>query len=175
MIAADAWVSYGLGGTTFDPASGEQQLVARLKAIGVNVHSSPYQWSDIQTIVNEILVASKTNKIFVGGDSLGANEAPAIAAALVGKTWIDYLFGFQRSQYGVQVAVPRNVFVADSIYNPAWVETVGLGDDPWTLAPENDTTKLKNIPIYAAHPDDFGVAQDLVFNHIKAIIAGSNS
>ena len=127
---AYAWVSYGLGGTVFDPASGELQLVGRLKEIGVHTGSSPYQWSDIQTIVDEILKAPKDAKIIVGGDSLGANEAPQIAQALLGHRTIDYLFGFQRSEYGVQVDVPKNVLVATSIWNPSWIETMGLGDDP---------------------------------------------
>lgn len=169
MSAVYAFISFGLYGAAMDPASGEVQLVARCKAIGVNVMGSPYQWSDIQLIVDQIMGLSLGVKIAVGGDSLGANEAPAIAQALVGKRDIDLLFGFQRSEYGVQVPVPHNVIKAINVYNPIWIETGGLGDDPWTLAPGNTRTKLITTPIEAAHPDDFGVAQDIVFNQIKAL------
>ena len=164
-----AFISFGLGGAVFDPATGETALVARLKAIGINTMDSPYQWSDIQTIVDQIMALPRNANVVVGGDSLGANEAPAIAQALVGRRTIDYLFGFQRSQYGDQVAVPSSALVADSIYDPLWIETFGLGDDPWTLADGNKTTRLTNIPIQAAHPDDYGEAQDIVFQKIKAI------
>ena len=171
VTPAYAWISYGLGGAAIDPASGEQQLVARLKAIGVHCSNSPYSWNDLQTIVDQILAAPHGIKLIVGGDSLGANEAPAIAKAVQGKRNIDFLFGFQRSQWGVeQCGVPSNVVEALSIYNPIWIETLGLGDDPWTLEAGNDTTKLTNVPMEAAHPDDFGAAQDMVFDRIKAII-----
>jgi len=171
MTQVRVWASYGLGGVAFDPASGERQLVARCKAAGFNPMGSPYQWSNIQTIVNEILLTPKTVKIAVGGDSLGANEAPAIAAALVGKRDIDLLFGFQRSEYGEQVAVPANVIKAVNVYNPVWIETMGLGDDPWTRFPGNTRTLLRTIPLEVAHPDDWGQAQDIVFSYIKALAA----
>lgn len=164
------FVSYGLGGVVFDPPNGERLLISRLKAIGASTQRSPYQWSDVQTIVDAILAAPKDAIICVGGDSLGANEAPAIAQALRGKRTIHYLFGFQRSQYGVQVDVPDNVLVADSIFDPNWFDTFGLGDDPWRLAAGNKRTNLRNIAIRAMHPDDYGEAQDLVFDRIKSLI-----
>src|SRR5580704_818193 len=132
MTAVRAWVSFGLGGAAIDPVTGESALVARLKAIGVDTRQSPYAWSDIQAIADDILATPEGVKIAVGGDSLGANEAPAIAQAVRAKKGLDLLFGFQRSQYGVQVAVPRNVIKAVNVFNPVWIETAGLGDDPWT-------------------------------------------
>lgn len=165
------WASYGLGGTTFDPLSGERQLVARCKAAGFDVRGSPYQWNDIQAIVDDILRTPEDIKKAVGGDSLGANEAPAIAAALAGKRDIDLLFGFQRSQYGVQVDITPNVIKAVNVYNPVWIETLGLGDDPWTRAAGNTRTILRTIPLEVAHPDDWGQAQDIAFSYIKALAA----
>jgi hypothetical protein len=107
-----------------------------------------------------------------GGDSLGANEAPAIAAYLA-KLKIDFLFGFQRSIWGgEQCGVPKNVVTATSIYNPGIIgaiRTLGMGADPWTLAPGNTVTRLENIPIYASHPDDAGLAQNICFNRIAQL------
>jgi hypothetical protein len=168
IVQVRAWISFGMGGQSFDPASGETYLVARLKAIGVDTRNSPYQWSDIYTIIDDVKKTPKGIKVAIGGDSLGANEAPAIAVG-VGNFPIDYLFGFQRSEYGEQVAVPKNVLVAESIYNPIWIETLGLGDDPWSLADGNTTTKLTNTPMTVVHPDDWGDAQDIVYKAIKEL------
>lgn len=170
MSEVRAWISYGLGGSLWDPPSGERQLVTRCKAIGINVMSSPYYWDDFDQVISEILASPKDAKIIVGGDSLGANEAPAIAKSLTYSRHIDLLFGFQSSEYGVQVDIPPNVLKAVCVYNPIWLETIGLGDDPWRLAAGNKTTKLiPPIPIEAAHPDDFGIAQDIIFNYIKQV------
>jgi hypothetical protein len=156
-----------MGGAALDPSSGERNLVKRLRAINVNTHESPYSWDDIHTIANAAIAVPKGDKIAIGGDSLGSNEAVAIANALKGKRDIDLLFGFQRSDYGVQGTVPSNVIQAVDIYNPYWWQTLGLGNDPWTLEPGNTRTKLLSVPIAAPHPGDFGVAQDIVFNYIK--------
>ena len=164
-----AWVSFGLGGAVIDPASGEALLIQRLKAIGVDTRDSPYAWDDFNEIIADILATPHDVKIAVGGDSLGANEAPAIAQAVRQKKGIDLLFGFQRSEYGVQVVVPANVIKAVNVYNPIWIATVGLGDDPWTLEAGNTRTVIRSIPIEAAHPGDFGVAQDIVFTYIKQL------
>ncbi len=164
-----AWISFGMGGQQLDPSNGERYLVARLKAIGIDTMASPYQWSDTQLIVNQILAAKDCDKDAVGGDSLGANEAPAIAAAVVGKHDIDLLFGFQRSEYGVMVDIPSNVLKAVNVYDPVWLETQGLGDAPWKLAAGNTRTVLRTLAIEAMHPDDYGVAQDVIFNYVKAL------
>lgn len=175
MTVVHAWISYGLGGEYLDPPGGESMLVKRLIAIGVNTRASPYAYSDYQEIINEVLATKKTilpvPKFVIGGDSLGDNNALVIANALRGRADIDLLFGFQRSLYGAQLTVPDNVIEGVEIYNPYWWETFGLGDDPWALAPGNKRTKLRNVPIAAPHPGDFGVAQDIVFNYIKHLTA----
>jgi hypothetical protein len=165
-----AWISFAMGGAVLDPATGEVLLIQRLKAIGVDTRNSPYAWNAINEIIADILATPDDIKIAVGGDSLGANEAPAIAQAVRQKKGIDLLFGFQRSEYGTQVVVPANVIKAVNVYNPIWIATVGLGDDPWTLEDGNTRTVIRSIPIEAAHPGDFGVAQDIVYTYIKQLI-----
>lgn len=162
-----AFISYGMGGVAFDPPAGERQLVSRLKAIKVNTHKSPYEWSDINNIALEVGKIPIIEKIIVGGDSLGANEAPHIAKLV--KRNIDLLFGFQPSQWGEHVQIPSNVKDAWCIYNPAWAETMGLGNYPWSLEPGNHTTRLHLIPIHMPHPGDWGVAQDIIYKAIKQL------
>ena len=174
-----AFVSFGMGGANLDPTYGERYLVERLKAIGVDTLGSPYNWNNVQAIYDAVLKIPVGNIICGGGDSLGANEAPAIAAYLNGKRIIDYLFGFQRSTWGgEQCGVPANVIAADSIYNPGaigFLRTLGMGSDPWTLAAGNTKTKLRNIAINAPHPDDFGTAQDIIFAKIHALKTGTTT
>jgi lysozyme family protein len=160
-----AWISFGMGGASLDPAGGEAYLVQRCQAIGIDTRHSPYQWNDLQTIANDISLSN--TKVIVGGDSLGANSAPHIAALT--KNNIDLLFGFQPSNWGEKVLVPANVAVAVCIYNPVWFETLGMGNYPWALAEGNHRTKLIVYPIEAPHPDDIGHSQDIVFNYIKEI------
>jgi len=159
------FASYGLGGSIVEWWNdGLRELIARCRAIGIKTAASPYNWDDVDSIVRHIDGLPADAKIAVGGASLGDDEAPDIASRT--KHPIAYLFGFQCSSYGVDVGVPANVAVADNIYNPSWLQTFGLGSRKWRLAPGNTVTQLRNIPIYAPHPDDWGAAQDIVFSQI---------
>jgi|SRR6478672_13202270 len=167
------WASFGQFGQAADPVTGIRQLVARAKAIGVNVMHSPYQWFDANTIAAEVEQIKKNDpasKIIVGGASLGDNEAVEIANLLKGKCDIDLLFGFQRSRFGRQFQLPANVVKAIEIHDPN-ILTDPFGDDPWVRAAGNTRTDLRNIPIDALHPGDFGPGQDIVFNAIKVLAA----
>lgn len=164
------FISYGLGGASIETwNTGLRQLVQRCKAIGLDTMSSPYEWNDINRIIAEIYHVPSGVPVAVGGASLGDNEAPDIASHV--KRPIKYLFGFQCSVYGVDVGVPSNVEFADNIYNPSWWETFGLGYRQWHLAAGNKVTKLQNLPIHAAHPGDWGIAQDIIFSRLHKHMA----
>lgn len=164
------FISYGLGGAGVEWwANGLRLFTQRCKAIGIDTMGSPYNWNDVEAIVSEIKQAEPDAKIAVGGASLGDNEAPDIAGRV--KRPINYLFGFQCSMYGVDVGVTPNVMYADNIYNPSWIETLGLGYRQWHKAQGNGVTVLRNIPIHAPHPDDWGAAQDIIFAQVHRLIA----
>lgn len=171
MTAARAWISYGQGGAAIEVwSTGERALIKRCQAKGIDTRGSPYEWHDVPSIVRDILATPTPTKIIVGGDSLGANEATEIARQVGLKDRrIDLLFGFQRSVFGVQVPVPPCVVIAYAIYNPLGAAGGDFfGSDPWS---ENGVTRVYNIPIIAAHPDDWGQAQDLVFAQILKIVS----
>ena len=172
-----AWISYGLGGQVLDPAGGEVLLTQKIKALGVNVGSSPYLYSDVQTICDEILTTPEGSVIIVGGDSLGANNAPYIATAIRAQRGVDYLFGFQPSVWGYHSEIPPSVVTALCIYNPNWVETFGLGDYPWPLMAGNTRTKgARGRPdIYMTnsdpHPgDNDPIMHDVIISDIKVLL-----
>ena len=178
MKQAFAFVSYGMGGAALDPAGGEVALVAKIKALGVDVGASPYLYTDTQTIADAILATPAGSVIILGGDSLGANNAPFIATSIRTKRGIDYLFGFQPSLWGLHSTVPKSVVECLCIYNPNWLETFGLGDYPWPLEAGNTRTKPAGgrdsiyIPNRDSHPGDNDVAmQDIIVADIKGIIA----
>ncbi len=154
MKKAYAFVSYGLGGLILDPSAGEVLLCRKIKALGVDIGKSPYLYSDTQLIADSILAAPKDSIIILGGDSLGANNAPFIAASIRTKRGIDYLFGFQPSMWGYHSTVPKSVVEALCIYNPNWIETFGLGDYPWPVEAGNTRTKMRYIQTHDAHPGD---------------------
>lgn len=91
---------------------------------------------------------------------------------------VDLAFGFQPSDYGVHatnsnnqnyVPIPPNVVTAMCVYDPMWFDTFGFGHCPWALAPRNTATKLLTKEIRAGHPDDYGPAQDWVFEAISKL------
>ena len=163
-----AWLSMGQFGHAADPINFDR-FVARVKAEGVNVMHSPYQWSDDAQIVNEIEAAPKDAKIVVCGASLGDNEVLQIANMLAAKRNIDLACGFQRSVFGVQFKIPANIVKAMEIHCPN-IFVDPFGDDPWILADGNTTTKLRNVPIIAAHPGDFGQGADILIAAIRQVV-----
>ena len=70
----------------------------------------------------------------------------------------------------LHVPVTPNVGEAHCIYNPAVLETGGLGAYKWELAPGNHTTRLLITEHHAPHPDDWGWSQDVIFADIKRIM-----
>jgi len=173
MVAATACVMFGLGGAAFDPAGGEVVLCRKIAALGVEIAGSPYQETDRDAIIAVLTAAhAKGHKLIIGGDSLGANNAPAIAAAVRHQMGVDYIFGFQPSLYGGHNQISPNVIRARCIYNPNFFETGGLGAYKWEPMDGNARTKLAVITTTDFHPGDDDVAmQQLVLNDITRIIA----
>jgi hypothetical protein len=159
----------GQFGHAADPVN-FNHFVARVRAEGVNIMHSPYQWSDDARIAAEIEAAPADAKIVVGGASLGDDETLQIANMLSAhKRTVDLAFGFQRSVFGVQFKVPPNVLRAIEIHCPN-ILADPFGDDPWVLEEGNTVTKLKNIPIIAVHPGDFGQGADIIVAAIKQVV-----
>lgn len=164
-----AWLSMGMLGHFADPIN-FGWFVAQVKAEGVNVMHSPYQWSDDVRIAAEIEAAPTNARIVVGGASLGDNETLQIANMLVRhKRTVDLAFGFQRSVFGEQFKVPSNVLRAIEIHCPN-IFADPFGDDPWVLEDGNTVTKLKNIPIIALHPGDFGQGAAIILAAIRQVV-----
>jgi hypothetical protein len=172
MIKGVVLISYGMGGSNIETwQSGQRQLVQRCKAEGLDTFASPYNWNQVNDIVAIIDRVPVGIPIAVGGDSLGDNEAPDVAQRT--KRTIKYLFGFQKSLYGADIGVPDNVEFADNIMNPGiigFIRTLGMGSGKWwrthPRADDEQTGRLRNIPIYASHPGDWGIAQDIIFSGI---------
>ena len=164
-----AWLSMGQFGHAADPVNFDR-FVARVRAEGVNIMHSPYQWSDDARIAAEIEAAPADAKIIVGGASLGDDETLQIANMLTAhKRNVDLAFGFQRSKFGVQFKVPPNVLRAIEIHCPNLLADP-FGDDPWILEDGNIVTKLKNIPIVAVHPGDFGQGADIAVAAVRQVV-----
>jgi hypothetical protein len=187
---ADVFCLLGMWGTVTDP--GMYQLTTRLTGQGgINVHASPYRDYALQDIVNAIM-AQPEQFLAIFGSSLGANNAPDVAQDLIGHRTIDFMVGFQPSQYGTHVPIPVNVKHALCFFNPVWIITAGLGNYQWVLAPDNDgtivvqdtkgkwTTQrtgkggtfLQVIENLDLHPADFDTAlQDIALNEMQALRA----
>jgi hypothetical protein len=166
-----AWISYGQFGELADHGN-LLRLCEQVKALGVDIMRSPYQWSQTADVVRDVLAVPEADGIIGGGASLGDNEAVEEANILhdnVRHRTVDLLFGFQRSRFGRQFEVPENVVKAIEIHCPNLLLDP-FGDDPWTLKPGNTRTKLKNIPVLAQHPGDFGQGADIILAAIRDLV-----
>jgi hypothetical protein len=164
-----AWLSMGQFGRAADPIN-FGHFVTRVKMEGVDIRHSPYQWSDDARIAAEIEAAPADAKIVVCGASLGDDEVLQIANMLTAhKRTVDLAAGFQRSKFGVQFKVPPNVLRAIEVHCPN-ILMDPFGDDPWVLEDGNTTTKLKNVPVLAVHPGDFGQGADIIVAAIRIVV-----
>ena len=191
VIAA---VSYGMGGDAIDSAAssggGEDYFVARLKAKKVDTLNSVYNWDQLQQIVDDVCAARRKNpavKIVLSGDSLGDNELGDLLVAFEqAGIQIDLIAGFQGSEWGKHTSITENCKRALIIFNPNWIETMGLGDYalPLVIPPtaadiydgiwhlgNNGKTWVRYVELNVPHPGDWGQAQDLAFNEIMKLQA----
>lgn len=162
-------VVYGAGGVIFDPPAGERHMVTRLKAIGVDVGDSPYGYTNSLAIHNFLMGADWRGLI---GDSFGATFIGTYASGL---PQLDYAAGFQPSVYativreGNKIYLPSNIKYAHDIRDPWWIDTAGLGYAEWVATDPKKTTVL-TTEHRGAHPDDWGVSQDLIFDEVKRMM-----
>jgi hypothetical protein len=185
-------ISFGLGGSVVDDSAsggyGENYLIKRLRAVpNTDVMSSPYVWSAGQSRFDDIMRFPKTDKIAMVGDSLGDNALGSDLHNLEGKRAVDFIGGFQGSVWGQHTSVSSNCRRALLVFNPVWWQTAGLGDYPlpldspptvadgeslddgkWRLG-NNGNTWVRYVQIEAPHPDDWGLAQDIIFSEIKQL------
>jgi len=160
-------IIWGLGGGFFDPSSGEVAMVARCKAIGLDIGASPYHYDDGQSIYEFLKTADWRGIV---GDSFGACFGPDYAGDLA-PTKVDFLGGFQPSVYSsnIKTLADGNVITAHVIRDPDWIDTAGLGYAKW-IADNPKTTRLLETDHRGAHPDDWGYSQDLMFAEIKQLM-----
>jgi len=111
------------------------------------------------------------------GDSLGAGASALYAGDLTDGN-VDFVGGFQPSAWDPigqgpvsdrTILVAANVLVAHCIWDPAFIDTGGLGNAHYVL-PAGSKTKLTTTEHHGPHPDDWGYAQDLMFAHVMTCV-----
>lgn len=156
-------VVFGLGGGWLDPKGGEVYLLERYKSIGLVVPAAPFDYADSTGIYDFLKDADWRG---LTGDSAGASFAGQYANSLA-PTKLDYLAGFQPSAdmgLGATITIPNNVVYAHCVRDPYWIDTAGLGWATWVVS---KPTILIETDHRGAHPDDYGVMQDLIFAEVK--------
>lgn len=153
-MTVHVFVSTGQGGKVTCPAT--VSLNGRIASLAGVVAPGPFEWFQIETIAELVKKVPDKDKIVVGGTSLGANEAPRIAA-MVAPRRIAYLFGIQPSKLGERNLIPSNVSVARTWRCPWYwpFSSAGLGMYQWELKPSNSITKLYVENTLAIHPGDY--------------------
>jgi hypothetical protein len=157
---------YGQFGPLTDP--GEREFSAKVAALGVDVGLSPYNHYDVNQIVIDFNAAPADATLLLWGSSLGANNAPIVAAYT--HRIIHGMWGFQASDYGAKVPITSNVLFAHEVYNPNWVGTLGLGHYEWVLASNNRTTNLYLSARYSMHPGETELSQAMFLAEMQRVI-----
>ena len=162
----------GQGWPLTETPAGLPALSARFKARGVEVQTYAH---DARQAIRDWLHGFKGFRGEIG-DSLGAGSAGLFPGDLEGD--VDFAGGFQPSDWDPiaqgpltdrVVVVAKNVRFAHCIWNPAFVETGGLGNAHYVITPGSKTI-LTTTEHHGTHPDDWGYSQDLMFNHVMQLI-----
>lgn len=158
----------GMGYPMTETSWGMPSFKTRLEALGAE--TILVNWSHRQEVYNFLDSANGFRAL--AGDSLGAGSAAQYAGDLKGG--VDFVAGFQPSAYDERshsghITVAANVARAHCIYDPVWIDTMGLGYSQYITAPGAKTILLVTQH-RGAHPDDWGYSQDLIFYEIKKLI-----
>lgn len=167
---------YGAGGSAIEWwANGERLLQQRFKTAGAECIL--LNWDQRQEAYN-FMFGFYGKKAYLG-DSLGAGSAGQYPGDL--KVPVDFAGGFQPSDDDartthvngelVQIVAP-NIIHAHALYDPVWLDTMGLGQTEYAKA-EGAKTIVMNTAQRGAHPNDWGSAQDLLFNQAIGLLAAS--
>ncbi len=160
----------GLGWLWLDPPGGMRYIAPRLHALGLIVPPQPFHYDDSQGIHDFLADADEAYSI---GDSFGADYQ---VQDFVGLS-VAYVAGFQPSMYATdvrinpatgigEITVPPNVKYAHCIRDPQWADTGGLGFATYVAADPKRTTII-TTEHRGAHPDNYGVMQDLIVAEIR--------
>lgn len=163
---------YGMWGAVTDP--GEREFTAKVQSLGVDVGASPYNDRQVEQIVADFTAAPADAIRLLWGSSLGANNCPVVAVyapAIV----IHGMWGFQASDGGAKVPIPGNCLYAHEVYNPIWIQTMGLGAYAWVKAVGNTKTSLWDEPRYDFHPGETEQVQTEFLAEMARIIANPGS
>ena len=182
-MTAHGFGMYGMWGQAFDP--GQNVFSGRVrKELDVNIGASPYNSDDVVKIATAILALPPEVPALVWGTSLGANNAPLVAAYVFAKNpkrLIHGIWGFQASIYGVKAGdapyyhgITPNVLFAHLTWSRTVFPVPGIGAYRWAPAPNNNTTKLHLDEVDDPHPGDGNAAvQNKYLNEMKDVIAAA--
>lgn len=178
MMKGKGVLYYGQGGAAIEWwNTGERLFKTRLEALGLEMVL--LNWDQRQEAFN--FLKDWTGFIMECGDSLGAISSIANSGDL--RRPIQFAGGFQPSVWdprvidinGEKVAiVPGNVVKAHCIYDPNFVDTGGLGAAKYVIQPGSKTI-LSTTVHPGAHPDDWGLSQDMMFADVKATLEAYNA
>jgi hypothetical protein len=172
MTAKRAALMGGMGYPVTETPWGMPQFKSRLEKIGFEVLL--VNWKKRQDVYN--FMHGFVGFRLYAGDSLGAGSAGQYPGDVKGD--VDYAAGFQPSDYDARTTkdpqgnhiqiVASNIVRAHCVYDPHWVDTLGLGHTQWVTT-HGAKTILSVTKHPGAHPDDWGYSQDLIFNEVVTL------
>jgi hypothetical protein len=170
----------GMRAVGIDVDPGAREFVNKVKLLApdrIDVGESPYRDFEIPRVGDDFTKAP-TNAIRLGGGtSLGCNNIAA-SGQYAPSVIIHGIWGFQASEDGLKAqlgttyeGIAKNVLFAHEVYNPIWLQTVGLGHYEWVRAPGNFKTGLRTDKRYDFHPGETEEIQAMFLAEIARVIA----
>lgn len=168
----------GMWGRITDP--GAYDFVNRVKLLApdrIDIGESPYDDRETPKIATDFTNAPANAIRLGGGSSLGGNNIAAIGQ-YAPSVIFHGIWGFQASDDGLKAqlgttyeGIAKNVLFAHEVFNPIWIQTLGLGHYEWVRAPGNQVTGLRISKRYDFHPGETKEVEDMYLAEIERIIA----
>lgn len=165
---------FGLGGGIVEWwVNGLRLLQTRLQK--VNVETLLINWDQRQEAYN-FMNGFGGFRAYIGA-SLGAGSAAQYPGDVTGI--VDLAGGFQPSMDDAravkgEITVAANVARAYCVRDPIWLDTGGLGQARFVVAP-NAKTQILTMEQRMAHDDDWGTAQDWIYQETVNLIGAQNA
>jgi hypothetical protein len=168
----------GMLGRVTDPGAYDfSNKVKMIDPARIDTGDSPYDDRDIPKIAADFNNAPANAIRIGGGSSLGCNNIAAIGQYCPNVT-IHGIWGFQASDDGLKAqlgttyeGIAKTVLFAHEVFNPLWVQTLGLGHYEWVRAPGNAVTGLRISKRFDFHPGETQEVEAMYLAEISRVIA----
>lgn len=143
------YISAGLPLGNEFTAGGFLETINSIRQKYPQVGCETYRNGEMNATITRIRSMPMSAKIILLGYSWGADNTSIIASKI--SRPVEFLYALQPSVYYPTTPLASNVKEAVCVYNPTWIDTMGLGFERLKLAEGNMTTKFSLVATTDSH------------------------